>query len=136
MEDHTESPATELERLTGAWADAELRGDTAYLESNLVDDFVAVGPRGFVPTRDQWLERHASGKLTYGSFARDETRTRIYGDAAVIVGRQTAEVRYEDGDIHQDIRDQFRGTLVFVKRGGSWGLAGIHLSPVARDVAP
>jgi ketosteroid isomerase-like protein len=44
-----------------------------------------------------------------------------------VTGRQSAEGKYEDFDL----RDQLRATLVFVKQQGDWLLAGLHLSPIA-----
>jgi ketosteroid isomerase-like protein len=121
----------QIEKLGGDWAAAELRGDTAFLERILADDFIAVGPRGFMLTKEQWLSRHDSGSLTYESFEWDEVRVRVHGGAAVMLGRETANARYEDGDVRHEIQDQFRATLVFVEEQGRWLLLGLHLSPIA-----
>jgi hypothetical protein len=43
----------ELSTLAEDWAADELRGDTASLAEILAGDFVAVGPRSFVLTREQ-----------------------------------------------------------------------------------
>ena len=120
----------QLERLCEEWAAAELSGDTDSLERTLADDFVGVGPRGFTLSKEQWLERHESGKLRYESFGLDEVQVRPYGDAAVAVCRQSAEGVYEDENGRFDIREQFRITLVFVRQWGSWLLAGLQLSPI------
>jgi ketosteroid isomerase-like protein len=122
MNDRTEEPKRALED----WAAAELRGDAAFLENALADDFIGIGPRGFMLTKEDWLERHESGKLQYESIDWDEIQVRLYGDAAIVTGRQSAEGKYEN----YDLRDQFRGTLVFVKQE-RWLLAGLHLSPIA-----
>lgn len=119
-----------LERLVDDWASAELRGDSAFLERALANDFVGVGPRGFTLTREQWLSRHEAGNLKYDSFALDELETRSYGDAAVTVCRQTVEGVYEDENGRYDIHDQFRATLIFVKQQERWMLAGLQLSPI------
>jgi ketosteroid isomerase-like protein len=119
-----------LKELCEDWAAAELRGDTAALERTLADDFVGVGPRGFTLTKEQWLDRHGSGKLRYESFGLDEVEVRPYGDAAVAVCRQSAEGVYEDENGRFDIQEQFRVTLVFVRQQGRWLLAGLQLSPI------
>jgi ketosteroid isomerase-like protein len=120
-----------VERLGEEWAAAELRGDTASLGRILADDFMAVGPRGFMLTREQWLSRHDSGSLTYEAFQWDEVSVRVHGGAAVMIGRQTARAVYEDGDVRHEIRDQFRATLIPVEDRGRWLLLGLHLSPIA-----
>jgi len=120
-----------LEELARSWADAELRGDTDVLGEILTGDFVAVGPRGFMLSREEWLSRHDSGSLTYESFEWDEVSIRICGNAAVMIGRQTARGLYQDGDFRYEIQDQFRATLIFVEEHGRWLLLGLHLSPIA-----
>lgn len=116
-----------LEVLAREWAAAEQRGDTASLAHMLADDFVGIGPRGFMLTKEQWLARYTSGGLRNASFALDEVRVRVYGDAAVATGRQT-----QRGDFQgHDIAGQFRTTQVFVRQDGRWLLAALHLSPIA-----
>lgn len=90
----------QLEELKREWATAELRGDTAFLGEILADDFVAIGPRGFMLTKEQWLMRHASGNLTYQSLALDEVAIRNYGDAAVLTARQLSDAIYQLGFSH------------------------------------
>jgi uncharacterized protein (TIGR02246 family) len=121
----------QLEKLVEDWAAAELHGDTTFLGRVLADDFVGVGPRGFMLTKEQWIARHEAGNLKYESFGLDEVDVRPYGDAAVAVCRQTAEGVYEDENGRYDIHEQFRATLVFVKQQGRWLLASLHLSPIA-----
>lgn len=131
VSDNAESRAAELERLGRDWAAAELRGDAAFLEGVLAEDFVGVGPRGFMLTREGWLERHRSGKLRYESFHLDEVRVRLYGgDAAVMTAREVAEGRYADGEVRHDLRECFRATLVFAEQREGWQLASVHLSPM------
>jgi uncharacterized protein (TIGR02246 family) len=121
----------QLAKLVEDWAAAELHGDTTFLGRVLADDFVGVGPRGFMLTKEQWIARHEAGNLKYESFGLDEVEVRPYRDAAVAVCRQSAEGVYEDENGRYDIHEQFRATLVFVKQQGRWLLASLHLSPIA-----
>jgi ketosteroid isomerase-like protein len=123
MNDQTE----ELNKLMEDWASAELRGDTTFLKSFLTDDFVGVGPYGFLLTKDEWLERHESRKLRYESFRLDKIRVRLYGDAAVIILRQTMKGKYEDNNLPGSLR----ATLFFAQQEGRWLLVGIHMSFIA-----
>jgi uncharacterized protein (TIGR02246 family) len=120
----------EVEGLGEDWAAAELGGDAASLGEILADDFIGVGPRGFVLTRDQWLSRHESRNLRYRSFGLDEVQVRLYGDAAVTVCRQSTDGVYEDENGRFEINEQFRATLVFVKQERRWRLASLQLSPI------
>jgi ketosteroid isomerase-like protein len=126
MGDQTQTMTT----LGEDWAAAELRGDTSFLGEILADDFVGVGPRGFMLTKDQWLSRHDTGSLRYESFGLDEVQVRLFGGTAITVCRQSARGVYEGENGRFELDDQFRATLVFVRQDGRWQLAGLQLSPI------
>src|SRR5437660_9481463 len=71
----------EIVHLADAWATAELRGDTAFLENILADDFIGIGPLGFMLTKQEWLTRHQSGDMKYDVHTLDEVRVRAYPEA-------------------------------------------------------
>jgi ketosteroid isomerase-like protein len=121
-----EDMALQVMQLAEEWATAELRGDAVFLSDTLADDYVAIGPRGFMLTREDWLQRHQSGALHYSSFTLSDVQVRLYGDAAVLTGRETQTGMYQG----QDIPGEFRTTLVWVRLQGRWQLAGLHLSPI------
>src|SRR6266481_707426 len=116
----------EVMRLADAWANAELRGDTTFLESTLADDFIGIGPLGFMLTRQEWLARHTSGDLKYESFSLDEVKVRMYNDAAILTGRQVQNAAYRGNSI----QGRFRTTLVFVQQ--QWRLASLQLSTIGQ----
>ena len=126
MSDQTQRVTT----LGEDWAAARLRGDTSFLGEILADDFVGVGPRGFMLTKDQWLSRHDTGSLRYESFGLDEVQVRLFGGTAITVCRQSARGVYEGENGRFELDDQFRATLVFVRQDGRWQLAGLQLSPI------
>lgn len=118
--------AGELNRLVEDWAHAELAADTDFLRATLADDFVGVGPLGFMLNKQQWLGRFAGG-LSYESFALAEAEARLYGDAAVVTGCQ----KQAGGFQGNDVGGEFRASLVLVEREGRWLLACWHASPIA-----
>jgi ketosteroid isomerase-like protein len=118
----------EVRRLADTWAMAELSGDTAFLERTLADDFIGIGPLGFMLTKQEWLARHRSGDLKYESFTLDEFKVRVYNDAAVLTGRQVQNAAYRGNPI----QGQFRTTVVFVQQQGQWRLASLQLSTIGQ----
>ena len=107
------------------WIDAEARGDAAVLDALLDDDFRGDGPRGFVLTKQQWLDRYRTGDLANDAFAWEETRVRVHDDAAVAMGIQTQTARYHG----LDCSGRFLGTLVAIRRDGRWSIVNVQLSP-------
>src|SRR3989442_173498 len=101
-----EQAEQEVVRLADAWATAELRGDAAFLERTLADDFIGIGPLGFMLTRQEWFARHQSGDLKYDAFNLDEVKVRMYNDAAIVTGRQVQDGAYQGNSI----KAQFRTT--------------------------
>jgi ketosteroid isomerase-like protein len=118
-----------LQKLGQDWAAAELRGDAVFLEHTLADDFVGIGPRGFMLTKEQWLARYESGDLKHQSFQLGDVQVCVYEDAAVMRGHETIKGRYKG----QDLEGRFRTTLVFVKQQGHWLLAALHLSDMVEE---
>src|SRR5579872_3185641 len=118
----------EVLRLADTWATAELRGDTAFLERTLSDDFIGIGPLGFMLTKQEWLARHQSGDMKYDVHTLDEVRVRAYTEAAIVIGRLTQKATYRDNPINT----QLRTTLVFVQQQGQWRLAGLQFSTIGQ----
>ena len=118
----------EITRMADAWANAELRSEIAFLERLLAEDFIGVGPLGFLLTKQQWLARHQSGDMKYEVHTLDEVSVRAYREAAIVIGRLTQQATYQGNPINA----QMRTTLVFVRQQGQWQLAGVHLSNIGQ----
>jgi hypothetical protein len=110
--------------LSQQWVAAELRGDTAFLDRTLTDDFVGIGPLGFMLSKQDWLLRYRSGDFAYQMLALEDPRVRDYGAAAVLIGTQAQHATYRD----HVTQGRFRITLIWVRPAANWLLAGCHLS--------
>jgi ketosteroid isomerase-like protein len=117
--------STEILDLVQQWAAAEQHNDAGLLDGLLADDFVGVGPLGFVLDRDQWLARFRNG-LENRAFAVQDPQVRQYGTAAVVVGVLAQETSWQGSDNS----GRFRLTLVAAHPTDRWLLAGVHIGPL------
>jgi len=104
---------------------AELEADKAALEDLIVDDFLSIGPKGFVLDKREWIDRH--GMFTYQSLETSELDVREYGDTAIVRTVQRNRATYAD----QPVDVTVRVCQVWVDQGGQWRLASIQFSPLA-----
>jgi ketosteroid isomerase-like protein len=111
--------------LVERWAAAEQQNDADLLGGLLADDFVGVGPFGFVLTREQWLARFGNG-LVNRSFRIEDPQVRDYGTAAVVVAALAQEMSWQ-GD---DNSGRYRITLVTARSPERWLLASVHIGPL------
>lgn len=113
-----------LQRLTAAERD----GDAGALASLLDDDFVCVGPLGFVLTKPQWLASYRTGDLVYQTLSTDEPAVRQYADTVITLSTRTQQATYQGNPAPGG---PFRVTHIVTRRDGGWLVAGFHVSPIA-----
>ena len=109
------------------WSAAEGAGDPERIAAMLTDDFLAVGPLGFILPKQAWLARHSAGELGYDSFSLAEVQVRQHGEAAVVTARNNTVGSYRG----HPIPEATRATLVLVREAGNWQLAAAHMSFLA-----
>jgi ketosteroid isomerase-like protein len=116
----------EIRELNHRWAEAEIHGDVAALDALAADGFRLVGPVGFVLDKQQWLDRYRLGHFVTASLRFEDVETRRYGDTAVSIGRQVQQAQYQG----HPANGEFRTTLIAVRDGGQWRLAGCQVGPL------
>jgi ketosteroid isomerase-like protein len=111
------------------WAEAERRGDATALDQLLHEQFIGVGPLGFVLDKQQWLEPRRLGFLQHTSFEWQDPSVRVLSDTALVVGVQIQQTTYQD----RDASGRFRVTQILVRTGvgDPWRIVGMHLSAIA-----
>lgn len=99
------------------WVEAHLRLDHATIARIMADDYVIIGKNGTVIDREQALASYRARRWEYAH--SDELDVRVYGDAAVVIGRWTA--RGENNGKRFDYAARFMS--VYVRRDGQWRIA-------------
>jgi ketosteroid isomerase-like protein len=132
MSDQNAVAKDQLLELGRHWAAAERTGDADTLDPLLADDFMLVGPLGFVLAKEQYLGSRRSGDLKHESLVWEDVSVRVYGEAAVAVGSQTQRSTYQG----RDASGRFRVTQIAVRRADRWFIVGLHYSPIAQPPEP
>ncbi|MGY3211843.1 nuclear transport factor 2 family protein [Mucilaginibacter sp. HD30] len=102
------------------WASGERKRDIAQLNVLLSNHFLAVGPRGFVLTKQQWLERFEHQE--YSAFDLSEPRLISSQNTVVIVAKlsQTGTFQGHNAD------GVFRISQTWVETPDGWKLLLLH----------
>ena len=97
---------TGIDEILDRWTAAEGGGDAAGMDALLADDFVGIGPVGFVLDRSAWLGRLGPG-LAYDDLRLDEIEVHAHDDAVLVVAHQHAEGHAGDVPLPADTRVSF-----------------------------
>jgi ketosteroid isomerase-like protein len=109
--------------------EAERKADLETLRELIAEDFVSIGPRGFLLDKSQWIDRHR--EFAYQALDTSELDVRRYGDTAVVRDVQRNRATWRN----QEVRADTRVTHVWVLLADRWQLVSIQFSPLA-EVAP
>ena len=125
-----ESPEQELIRLENEWADAWIKQDVAFFERIEADDYTYTSASGEVWTKAKDLVFVKSLKPGKGVYFQviAEMKVRVYGDAAVVTGRDIIKETHEGKEVSR----QERWTNTWVKRDGRWQCVAGHSSEIAK----
>src|SRR5712691_6972057 len=96
------------------WAKVTIDRDTAALDRILASDYIYTDADANPITKAEFLASLKSGEATFETFTVDDMKVRVYGDAAVVLGKVVLKGHYKG----QAIDEQDRFTDTFVKRGG------------------
>jgi len=124
---------TELVQLEEGLAEAWVKGDRAYVEDLLSDDWTVSDPSGQVLTKQQVLdETFSSTERRIDAMTIDEIRVRWLGPpAAVVTGRTQARGSYRG----QVMSVTLRFTDVFRIQGGHWRIVASQGTLIAPSPA-
>ena len=118
---------TDVRQLLRRWTDAERDGDRDGLGGLLTEDFVGIGPVGFMLPKSAWLDRFGP-ELRYDRLELDEITSRDYGATSVVIARQHATGEARGNPLPADTRVSF---VVVPAADGRQQIAGIQYSFMA-----
>jgi len=118
----------ELMKLETGWNDAWITRDVAFLDKILADDYLSTDFEGTVWTKAQSLANLKSGVDVQTSGVIDNWKVRVYGDAAVVMGRSTVKSQFKG----KDTSGQFQWTDTWIKRDGRRQCVAGHGSRIAQ----
>lgn len=116
-----------LEQCGEDWAAGELANDVASLERYLADDFICVGPFGFVINKQQYLHGRRNGDLKHAAFDWSDVQLRVHDDVAIAIGVQTQTSTFQG----RDASGTFRATQVLIDGSDGWKMTSLHLCAIA-----
>ena len=118
----------ELIAVENAWAEAAVKADGAALGKLYADEYMFTDENGVVWNKSQDIANVTSGAYKPVSYKFDDMRVRIYGDTAVVTGRNEIKASFKD----EDISGPYRFTDVFVKRDGRWQCVATQAARVSK----
>jgi len=115
----TSGTEQEIIKLEQAATDAQFKKDRPALERLLADDYLYTHSNGSVLNKTQEIAESMSSDVQWTDSKFADLRVRIFGDVAVLTGRQTIQ-----GTAKGFVPGPRRITDIFVKRSGHWQWAG------------
>jgi ketosteroid isomerase-like protein len=112
------TPEQELVALENAWSRASVNRDKVAMERFYADEYIFTNEDGTVSNKAKDITDSTTGEFHLMSYQFEDMKVHLYGDVAVVTGRNTIKGIWED--INHDISGPYRFTDVFVKRNGRW----------------
>jgi ketosteroid isomerase-like protein len=106
----------EVMRLEKELTQAIVKNDAEAVGRFLADDWIIIDPDGGTIDKARFLAVIQSGALTHETMESDDTRVRVYGNAATVTALTTTKGKFNG----QPFTTQERATDVFVKENGHW----------------
>jgi ketosteroid isomerase-like protein len=112
------APEQALIKLENEWSQASIKRDGAALQRFYADEYLSTNAEGVVSDKATELKNLTTGVFLLTAYKFEDMKVHVYGDTAVVTGRNTIKGRWED--LGRDVSGPYRFTDVFVRRDGRW----------------
>ncbi len=115
----------ELRQLNDEWVKALVRRDVVTLDRIMADDFVFAYPLEG-DDKAQFIDDVLSGDLFVEHLSRENIGVRIWGQTAVITGRDSAKWIYKG----REFSGHYKIIHVYSQRDNNWQLVAVQACPM------
>lgn len=104
------------------WSDADKRGDTAWFERNLADDYFGISSTtGKLNSRGDDVAEMKNRKEVFDSAVASDMQVRVEGNTGIVTGIYHLKGRDDKG---QPLDRRIRYTDIYAKKDGRWQVIG------------
>ncbi len=114
-----------LRQLDDEWVKACVRRDGETLERIIADDFFFAYPLEG-DDKAQFIADVTSGNLKVEHISREQVSVRVFGNTAVLTGRDSATWLYQG----RELSGQYKIIKVYAQREGRWQLCAFQACPL------
>ena len=115
-----------LRQMNDDWVKALVRADHETLNRVMADDFYFAYPMEG-DDKAQFIGDVMSGDIRVASLTRDNINVRIWGDTAVLTGRDSASWSYQG----HDFSGHYKVISVYCRRHDEWKLVCVQACPIS-----
>jgi ketosteroid isomerase-like protein len=106
-----------VEKLDDELFAADLKGDAAFFEKNLADDYVRIDAHGEMRNKAETVDRYKSGLRKLDALDLKKREVRMFGNTAIVTREDSAKGRVGSNEFS----GTYRKTVVYVKgKNGQW----------------
>jgi ketosteroid isomerase-like protein len=114
-----------LRQMHDDWVKALVRGDVETLDDIMADDFFFAYPfEG--DDKSQFISDVTSGDVRVEFITREHTNVRIWGDTAVVAGKDSVKWSYQG----RDFSGHYKVLHVYAHRDNRWQLVSLQAVPI------
>ena len=116
----------ELRQMNDDWVKALVRADRATLDRIMADDFFFAYPMEG-DDKAQFIGDLVSGEIKVEHLTRENVSVRIWGDTAVLTGKDSARWSYQG----RDFSGHYKIAHIYSRRDSRWQLVSVQACPIS-----
>ena len=116
----------QLREMNDEWVKALVRRDAATLDRIMADDFFFAYPMEG-DDKAQFIGDVVSGDVRVDHLTRDNTSVRIWGNTAILTGKDSATWSYKG----RDFSGHYKVIHIYAQRENRWQLVSVQACPIS-----